>query len=524
MIDKYSRHPEIEKRGYLATKYLTLGRAAIAEKNWQQALIYLKYAEQMAPSVSNTTEIAKCLAELGKETESLSYLHKHNGEKDTRSKITILIRLGRKKEALKLTRSLKCGNWDDGTTLIKARFLDQLGQHDEALEITEAAYIRAVRQCQPTETFESYFKEFQVAPPGPDRTKRSSTDNAAALELIEKIARPEPPAKTISGMKALFHKDFYAAIKSDSKIMGVHTTEDTQGPLPLVSYDFSQITEPQHITLRCSINSDSTTLTEEDIGSLCNRLGYRREALSPEEANYLLYRTNFGEIGFTLCPCKPNYVSGIDISWNDPTYDPRKREEQEASRSRAWIKAEAEQANAAIAAGHFKQALPHLFQCFLNRNQDQSLAPLEKYKAQLARKELIERCYEGLRKDEIVQYLRRAPLDVIYGDVLMASTENSDLPGIYDFLKRQWNVGGSQESASRGCYQITIPGSGMTVICENSPLYPVFWKLIGRIENTGDGRDIFPLPPALIDAESWQIPLEEAEKCRPDYPGLQSNR
>jgi len=515
VIDQSSHHPEIDKRGYLATKYLTKGRDAMAAKEWQNALTYLLYAEKMAPNALNTREISLCLAELGRSTEALWYLKKHNGDKDVTTKIAVLIRLGRKQEALKLCQTLQFTPWDPSQILIKVQFLDRLNQHGLALKEAQDAYIHGTRQAQEVESIAKYLKSVGVKIPGPEETKRSSKDNEKVLALIKQIAKSEPPPQTSRGLEAIFHQPFNLSGRSNRTVVELSSDYRSTAPLTHINYDFSQRNSPGKIGLITSVNPDTTAISEEDVEKLAATIGGQKKPVSSNlsEDKILLYTTPFGEIFFVFSPKTSHYLGGVSITWNDQTSHRQPAKAQE--NSRAYTQTLNSEIENDIAAGHFKRALPKLFQQITARMNEEQLAPIDRYRLTLHRKNQIATCYKGLRRDDIVEYLNRVPVEILYNDVLWATTENRDLQTINEYLK-QWNASGNADGQEHPCYQITIPGNGnaMLVVCESSPRYPEFVKLLGKIQNTGDGKNIFPLPAALMDAEQLDLPLDQVKAWR----------
>jgi hypothetical protein len=133
--------------------------------------------------------------------------------------------------------------------------------------------------------------------------------------------------------------------------------------------------------------------------------------------------------------------------------------------------------------------------------------PQQGYQLMCEKRDLLTRCYAGMKRDDVCGFVQVAPIEhirqyLIYGDC----DADKSFPSGETYLHRLWVVQGETLDGKTGMYEIQVPNLGPIDVYSTSPRFPAFFKILGPLKRSVEGKNVAPLPRDLMDAEQFGLP------------------
>jgi hypothetical protein len=506
-IDQYSwiQNAKVQLPEAWRDNIYTKSRKLIMDEQYQAALDDLLRVDKLIPSPSINLQLAICYAHLQRKKEALALM---SNIPDSVWKYTadIYATLGLYDEAI-----AACADPTmifDEPVLIKSSLLLAHGDREGAIRAAKEQYWHEVRINGDSDKLASFLKELNVELTPPPQIK---TFNPPVNTFLKKLSKLKAPT-TLVELERTFDRKFIVhlidAWSLKEKHLNAEAPRQAHNKFSYVQLDH-HVYDPS-VSINVSLGVESTFITVEEV----------RQILQNEGLGSITEETDSG----TTCDHCNGKIFGGGTQLNCTGKDAQLqfsflRNGQLSKIQKTWNKNPAELKeykiaivpvdfrekdldviSTKIASGEYRDAARELLKSWSSVDQGQTeLAHI--YEVRYRKRDLLVRCYIGMNRSDIADYLKSAPLDHIRNLAVQAQLPLDEIFPTYDeYVKTKWKVTGNSSQPDGGYY---IWSSACQFdIHHDSPLFPKFYALLGPMLANRETK-VPPLPGTLVDDLSY---------------------
>jgi tetratricopeptide (TPR) repeat protein len=486
------------KRTIIGNRVLIECRALYSQGKYREALEKAKFAQQICPSDLNKAEIAKCLAHVGRTVEALAMMNQLS-KTDWATRVDVYETLKRFDDAY---RACEPDGVNEEPYVLRADLLMKHGRRQEALDVAQKAYWHFLREGNSAPQLTRFFQKVGVRPDEtPPIVTKANSEVLAAIDHLIGLSEPNDRAS----LERLFNRSFYTSTNAQT-YKDYAINPDLNG-----AFDYISLQRNNTMNERCldlAPNLDKTFITENEVLMKMSPLG------SPVHNEYVGFGSDRGKsvtrvleytdgqakLSFLFAP-PGKQLTRIIRAWPLPKPSPASA----SKRPEPSVTTELTQIKALLSKQKFRTAARQLLMTWEHMDEH-SMSPAAEYQLMKEKRDLLMRCYVGLKREDVCEFLNVAPIEHIRLYLIYGNRDiDKSFPSGETYMHRLWEVRGDTVDGKTNMYYIEVPNIGTCTVYQTSPRLSSFFKILGPF-NYGEVRKVAPLPRDLVDAELFQLP------------------